>query len=268
MSASPAPLVVPALDAAILARFWSKVGPHDDLAACWLWRGGVNNKGYPRFCTGRNTQVGARTFAWGLVHDPPPPGYRLYPRCGEALCVNPAHQYAAPFDKPLLRYPSIEARFWRHVDKDGPQMPHMSTRCWSWTGTPNSAGYGNFRGQGALGQTVAHRYSYILHYGAIPAGLLVCHHCDYKMCVRPDHFFLGTHQDNSDDYYAKGYDHTLRGEKHNRARMTDKTAREAFRRVHAGESIAEVAESYGVHYTTIRRIALGTRWRHLDLVAP
>jgi hypothetical protein len=50
----------------------------------------------------------------------------------------------------------------------------------------------------------AHRLAWIDAYGSIPAGLYVCHHCDRKLCVRPDHLFLGTAQDNSRDMIAKG----------------------------------------------------------------
>ena len=39
--------------------------------------------------------------------------------------------------------------------------------------------------------------------GPIPDGLFVCHQCDVKLCVRPDHFFLGTQADNMADFAAK-----------------------------------------------------------------
>lgn len=33
---------------------------------------------------------------------------------------------------------------------------------------------------------------------------MVCHHCDVKCCVNPDHLFVGTHRDNVVDAIAKG----------------------------------------------------------------
>lgn len=73
--------------------------------------------------------------------------------------------------------------------------------CWEWQGTRLATGYGLFR---VLGQRLAHRVSFVLKYGTLGEGLFVCHKCDNKTCVNPDHLFLGTHQDNMDDMVVKG----------------------------------------------------------------
>jgi hypothetical protein len=50
----------------------------------------------------------------------------------------------------------------------------------------------------------AHRVSYELANGPIPAGLCVLHHCDNRPCIRPSHLFLGTRRDNALDKTLKG----------------------------------------------------------------
>jgi len=61
--------------------------------------------------------------------------------------------------------------------------------------------YGTCRLNGRT--TAAHRAAWILTVGPIPAGLLACHRCDNKLCVRPAHIFLGTAVDNQQDWSRK-----------------------------------------------------------------
>jgi hypothetical protein len=88
-----------------------------------------------------------------------------------------------------------EERFWRRVDKTG--------GCWNWTGGRGDHGYGSFTGDGGVAIS-AHRYSFQLHNGPIPDGLVICHCCDNPACVKPEHLFLGTQRDNVHDMIQKG----------------------------------------------------------------
>ena len=85
-------------------------------------------------------------------------------------------------------------RFWRRVNK--------TDTCWWWTGTVATHGYGTMSINSE--PRLMHRFSYELHKGPVPEGLFVCHRCDNKRCVNPDHLFTGTHQDNMRDMVEKG----------------------------------------------------------------
>lgn len=96
--------------------------------------------------------------------------------------------------------PPLNERFWAKVNKATGLGP--DGECWEWTGHLMKFGYGVVRADGKVRK--AHRVSYALNNGPVPDDMMVCHRCDNPSCVRPDHLFLGTQQDNMDDRMAKG----------------------------------------------------------------
>lgn len=83
--------------------------------------------------------------------------------------------------------------------------------CWLYRGYVHPLGYVPvlLNGQKWLG----HRLFFTWYKGPIPEGMLVCHTCDIRHCVNPDHLFLGTYLDNNRDKSAKGRHH-LQGRTH------------------------------------------------------
>lgn len=75
-------------------------------------------------------------------------------------------------------------------------MPEPNSGCWLWTGTMNDHGYGLiYVGMGK--EVRAHRFSYELHKGPIPADLELDHLCRVRSCVNPDHLEPVTHAENT-----------------------------------------------------------------------
>lgn len=142
-------------------------------------------------------------------------------------------------------------------------MPEPNSGCWLWLGTVNGSGYGKMRVNYA--QWSAHRLSYHLHKGTIPDGMLICHRCDNRLCVNPDHLFLGTHQDNNQDCAAKGrsYGYKTRGEANPATNLTDAAVKEIVRRRLSGDRLKPLAKSFGVSPQAICNIMKGRSWTHV-----
>ena len=128
----------------------------------------------------------------------------------------------------------------------------VSPGCWLWQGELTEKGYGRLVVDGRRHR--AHRLSYEIFVGAIPAGMLVCHRCDTPGCVRPSHLFAGSPSDNSRDMWVKG-----RGV--GRSRLDRDDAAEVRRAVMAGEPKKAIARRLGVAPKTVRDIAQGRTWK-------
>ena len=142
------------------------------------------------------------------------------------------------------------ARFWARVEK--------TEGCWLWKGKIKSNGYGQLM----IGTKWkhAHRVAYEFARGPIRKGACVCHRCDVKNCVNPDHLFLGSHTDNMRDASAKGRMHP--GEKNGMSKLRVEAARFIVENAHIGA--IGLASKFDVHPSTVRDILKRRTWRFLQ----
>lgn len=165
------------------------------------------------------------------------------------------------------------AAFWEKVDKSG--------ECWLWTGA-TSREHGVLVGEDGK-MVYAHRLSWELHNGPIPAGLCALHDCpggDNPRCVRPSHLWLGTKAQNAADRdkkcrTARGQRHGAytkpecrgRGARNGRARLTESDVRE-IRRIAAlfpprKVPITALSRRFGICTSSVRYVVDGKTWPHV-----
>lgn len=105
-----------------------------------------------------------------------------------------------------------------------------------------------------------------LTFGPIPPEVFVCHRCDNRGCCNPDHLFLGTPADNSQDMVAKG--RSLRGEDTPGAKLSRTQVLEIWESLQEGQNLNDLAGKYDVSFACIRDIQLKRRWGHLLCPSP
>lgn len=168
--------------------------------------------------------------------------------------------------RPLAR--TVEERFWIKVDKSGD--------CWLWTSATDSGGYPIFSLPGHRSIRV-HRYMWEMHNGAIPENMFICHTCDVRNCIRIDHLFVGSHDENMQDMVNKDRqvkgdrqwqrahpEMVKHGEQRSNAKLTDQDVRDIRNRVANGERKKALAAEYNVSSGAISHIIYKRSWTHVE----
>ena len=144
----------------------------------------------------------------------------------------------------------LASRFWSRVEK--------TPTCWFWRGARFNHGYGKVVRFGKF--RLAHRVVYEMTRGPIPDGQLVCHGCDVRLCVNPEHLFVGSTTDNMRDMVHKGRSVHRWGAENPNAKLTLAEVQEIRRRYRWGHGRA-LAREFNIAPTQLREIVRGESWR-------
>lgn len=155
---------------------------------------------------------------------------------------------------------SVEARLRRSYEVN------QKTGCWEFIGGLRN-GYGAIKNGGKTDG--AHRVSYEIHKGEISQGLFVCHTCDNRKCVNPEHLWLGTAKDNMQDCAKKGRIVTSREaffkERHipYNATLSGEEVLEIRSMVKTGIKPSEIAQIVGTSRHKVNDIIRGKSYKHI-----
>ena len=149
-----------------------------------------------------------------------------------------------------LNTDTIFDRFWSKVEV----LDNES--CWEWTPSSINRAHGSLRARNISPFTnkecssiMAHRLSYLIHYGEIPDGLVIRHTCDNPPCVNPYHLITGTIEDNIRD--------RLLWDSFHGAAISTFEVPVIRKRLAEGELPSDIALDYETQPQTIRRIMRG-----------
>jgi hypothetical protein len=187
-----------------------------------------------------------------------PKRVRKAPRGSCAVCGGPtATKYCGlPCYRVVQRSVDLAARFWSKVQRGAPQA------CWPWAGSLTENGYGQFIVKNW--PTGAHRVSWELSHGPVPADKHVLHRCDNPPCVNPAHLFIGTRFDNMQDAASKGRFPRTRPWLH---KVTDEQIEEMVRLRQSGLNLVQIADRFNVSKSLVSLAVRGLRRQYREMPA-
>lgn len=171
------------------------------------------------------------------------------------------------------------------------QRSKQEGECVVWTGYRLAQGYGQVGFRGRLLRV--HRVAWELANGPIPSGLCILHACDNPPCIRLDHLFIGTLNDNNQDMRRKGRqargdkhgmrthperrsygerngsrlhpDRRARGERNGGAKLTEKQAKR-IRVISAQKKLSQtvIGKAFGVSHSQVSRIVNNKSWKRIN----
>lgn len=146
----------------------------------------------------------------------------------------------------------LKKMFWDRI------YPEVNTGCWIWAGPLDAYGYGQYPiTVNGIRFTKTHRLSYYFYNKTIDKSLLICHSCDNRWCVNPDHLFSGTPKDNTQDCVKKG----RFSRKKRAAKLSPIDVSEIKKSISSGHKLKDIAAKFKVTPSAISSINCGITWR-------
>lgn len=133
--------------------------------------------------------------------------------------------------------------------------------CWEWTGSIDQNGYGVMNI--AKKHKRAHRISYECFYGKIPENSFICHHCDNRKCINPEHIYCGDSETNSKDMDDRKRRNALKGEENPRSRLKNDDVLKIRELYKQGVNGVELSKLFNCPHTLIYSIINRKLWRHI-----
>jgi hypothetical protein len=155
-------------------------------------------------------------------------------------------------------------RFWNKVNQQGPVVRAELGPCWEWTANRlKGRGYGLIKDDNRK-MMRAHRIAWMLCHGPIKNDLWILHKCDNPPCVRPDHLYAGTREDNTRDAIQRDRLAHNRGENAGTVILNNSKVTDIRSRYATGEiTQTQLARLYGVTPSTISNVITRKRWFHI-----
>lgn len=145
--------------------------------------------------------------------------------------------------------------------------PEPMSGCWFSSYALERSGYARVNINGRM--TLLHRWMWEFVNGPIPPGgdhyvsMCVCHRCDNRACVNPDHLFLGTHADNMADKKSKGRCSNLRGDDHPMASLKEVDVLVLRTMYDDGVRREDIARCTGISLSCVKDVIYRRSWRHI-----
>jgi hypothetical protein len=151
-------------------------------------------------------------------------------------------------------------RFWSQVDMRG------AGECWGWNGAKCNNGYGkSYTGESCMRAT---KITFELFYNRSIGDLFVLHKCDNPPCCNPNHLFLGTKQDNTNDMKSKGRARggSSPGITNPSSKLTEDDVRFIKREFKPGCGMTlALATRFNVSGTAIYQVVRGLKWKYVSV---